>query len=87
MYHDNQFTLETNASLQISSKSYHTKIRLNTLSSASTSLPIRGLVVAEPWRSASVEMASNPLINPLLDIIPLIPHLTDQTGTVTEESE
>lgn len=69
MFRDNLFTLETNTSLPIYFKSEHTKIKLNTLKRQHLTFPlfpIRGSVVAEPRRSASVEMVLNPLINPLL---------------------
>ena len=71
MFRDNLFTLETNASPPIYFKSIHTKIKLNSLKHQHFTSPIfpsRGwvVVVAEPRRSASVEMALNPLINPLL---------------------
>lgn len=69
MFCDNLFTLEKNVSLPIYFKPYHTTINLNPLKLqhlTSPLFPIRGSVVVEPRRSASVEMALNPPINPLL---------------------
>lgn len=69
MLDDNPFTLETNASHPIWLKSYPTKIKLNTLKHQHLTpllFPIRCSEAAELRRSASVEMALNPIINPLL---------------------
>lgn len=69
MVHDNPFTPETNASHPIWLKSDFTKIKVNTLERQRLTprlFLIRRSVVAEPRRSAGVEMALNPIINPLL---------------------
>lgn len=67
MLQDSPFTLETNASHPIWPKSYPIKIKLNTLKHLTPLLfAIRCSEVAELRRSASVEMALNPIINPLL---------------------